>query len=43
MKKPRVSIAALVKCISQLITEDADIMAQCFLLKKDLIFFIDEI
>ena len=43
MKKPRVFIAALVKRISQLITEDVDIMAQCFLLRKDLIFFIDEI
>ena len=43
MKKPRVFTAALVQCISQSITEDVDIIFQCFLLKKDFIFFIDEI
>lgn len=43
MKKPRVFTAVLVQRISQSITEDVDIIFQCFLLKKDLIFFIDEI
>lgn len=43
MKKAHVFITVLVQHISQSITEDVDIIFQCFLLKKDLIFFIDEI